>query len=156
MTGIGFPDRKPVAAGDAVKEGQETHTLQYRYRRALWLVGADRGAVAAIAQRPQGFRHTGIRSRQPRRIRLVNFEKARQRRDRFGGIGAAGGKGARDEHRHAVADHVLHLRGRQPSTPALAQHLVERGAQIRHAVDKRAVEIEDEKKALHKRNFALL
>ena len=84
-----------------------------------------------------------------RRIRLIDFEKARQRRDRLGRIGAAGGERARDENRHAVADHVLHLRRGQQPASALAQHLVQRGAQIRHAVDQGAVEIEDQQKAKH-------
>ena len=39
----------------------------------------------------------------------------------------------------------------------LAQHLVQRSVQIRHAVDQRAVEIEDQQKPFrHRANFALL
>src|ERR1700724_4322620 len=56
VTGIGLSDCKPVAAADAVEERQETHTLQYCYRRALWLVWGDRGVVAALPPHRPGVR----------------------------------------------------------------------------------------------------
>jgi predicted Zn-dependent protease len=90
-----------------------------------------------------------------RRVRFVDLEKAGQRHRRLGRVGAARGQRPRDKRRHPVADHSFDLARRQCPASAFAQHLVECGAQIEHGVDERAVEIEDEKKAFHKRNFVL-
>jgi len=67
----------------------------------------------------------------------------------------ARGKGARDKCRHPVADHAPDLGRRQRPAAVFAQHFVKRGAQVEHGVDERAIEIKNEKKAFHKRNFVL-
>jgi len=48
-----------------------------------------------------------------------------------------------------VADHASHFVRRQFAPREAAQHLIQRGTQIRQAVDEGAVEIEHERGLLH-------
>ena len=154
MAGIGLFDREAIAAGDPVEEFGQTEALDHRDRRLLRLIGADRGSVALPTQSCQRLRHLGVRTGQPDCVRLVDFEEARQGRRHVSRIGAVCRESAGDHRRRPVTDHALYLRQRQRGVPALAQHLVQRGAQIGRAVDKRAVEIEHQQKvAAHSYQF---
>ena len=149
MTGIGLLDRESVAAGDAVEQRLEIEALQYRDRRPLRLVGADRSAVSAAAQYRERLRDTGVGSTEMRRIGLVDLKKAGQSRRDLPGIVPACRESTGHKCRHAIADHAFNLRRRQRCATALAQHFVYRRVQVRHGVDQCAVKIEDEQEAVH-------
>ncbi len=153
VAGIGLFDRKAIAAGDPIEELDETEALDHRDRRPLRFIGADRRSVALPAQGCQCLRHLGVGAGQPDCVRLVDFEEARQCRRRVSRIGATCCESPGDQRRRTVTDHALYLRQRQRGVPALAQHLVQRGAQIGRAVDERAVEIEHQQKAAHRYQF---
>jgi hypothetical protein len=56
---------------------------------------------------------------------------------------------APDQRMRPVADHASHFVRRQFAPREAAQHLIQRGTQIRQAVDEGAVEIEHERGLLH-------
>src|SRR5208282_150685 len=111
--GVGLFDREAVAASDRVEQLVEAEAFDHRDRRPLRLIRADRGTVAASAQRRQRLRHVGVGAGQPYRVRLVDLEEARQCAPRLGRIGAARRQSARDHGRRTAPDYVFHLSQRQ-------------------------------------------
>ena len=60
---------------------------------------------------------------------------------------AGGGEAALDQLRHAVADHGRDGVEREPPPPRLDEQAIERRGDVRSAVDQRAVEVEEQRRA---------
>ena len=69
-----------------------------------------------------------------------------QERGERGGIlgGLAGGKGAIDQGGNAVADHARHFGLGERRQRTLRHQSVEGGGEVRHAVDQRAIKVQDQ------------
>jgi hypothetical protein len=134
-----------VAADQRREESVDAEIGEHLARRLDRLVGADAEGVAGRLQGREGLGDARVELRQGAGRRAVDRQEARQRRrDRRRVVRLAGRpQDALQQHRHAVADEAGDGGEVERLMASLAEEGRRGGMDVRHAVDQRAVEVED-------------